>query len=501
MIWGDGIMKRIDKIMMISIFTLAVVWTVCIIFGGLGMGLIVGVGVYLACTFTYGKELGKKQSKEGKWLLVPIGLTTLCFLLFSNQTLRLFNLLFLIGLLLIHAIEYFGKSDYKIFLPEWCKDVISLGITLPFVKLDRPVLLVKEEVSTGKREKLKVIGKVLVGVVISLPMLLIVIGLLVSSDAAFEGIIGAIFNNLFSVDLSWLFARGFTVVILFFMLFSYFYGLTHSDEEIAITSEPLEISIREKRGLDFIIVGTITTLLCFVYFIFFLSQSVYFISAFHGILPENFSFASEYARRGFFETLPLAGFNLIVVCILGKGTDFMGSLKKKYYAKGIICFITVFTLFMVACALSKMIMYMERFGLTMKRVQVAWFLCVIVIMVIFVFIKLFVEQFKFIRNLFIAFTIMYLGFNYANVDYIVSSYNVRLYEAGVTNNLSGCYDLGPAAMLPISKMIEDKKELLEDDEIQMLVQDFKREAYIYKWQEWNVTDDRVYNRLKTLSKE
>lgn len=494
-------MKKIDRIMMINTFVLAVIWTICIIFGGLGVGLVIGVCAYLGCVLVYGKELNRKQGKNEKWLLVSIGLTSLCFLLFSNQVLRVFNVLFLVGLLLIHAIEYFGRSDYKIFLPEWCKDVISLGITLPFVKLDKPVVLIKEEVSAGKREKIKVIGKILIGTLLAFPMLLVVVGLLASSDAAFEGIVDVVLKDLFSVDLSWFFARGFTVVILFFMLFSYFYGLIHSGGEIAITNDSLEACTGEKKRLDFIIVATVTTLLCFIYLIFFLSQSVYFISAFEGVLPENFEFASEYARRGFFETLPLAGFNLIVICILGRGTDFLGSLKKKCYAKGIICFMTAFTLFMVVCALAKMVMYMQRFGLTMKRVQVAWFLCVIVIMVIFVFIKLFVEKFTFIRNLFIAFTIMYLGFNYANVDYIVSSYNVRLYRAGVTNNLSGCYDLGPAAMVPISKMIEEDKGLLQDDEIYNLVQGFKRETNIDRWQWWNITDYKVCDILEDLMKE
>lgn len=498
---GDGIMKRIDRVMMINTFVLAVTWTICIIFGGLGVGLVLGVCAYLGCILVYGKELGRKQSKNEKWLLVSIGLTTLCFLLFSNQVLRVFNVLFLIGLLLIHAIEYFGRSDYKIFLPEWCKDVISLGITLPFGKLDRPVVLIKEEVGVGKREKIKVVGKVFVGILLAFPILLVVVGLLASSDAAFEEIVDVLLRSFFSIDLSWFLVRGFSVVILFFMLFSYFYGLIHSDEEIAITNDVLEVHTSEKKGLDFIIVATITTLLCFIYLIFFLSQSVYFVSAFGGVLPEGFDFASEYARRGFFETLPLAGFNLIVICILGRGTDFLGSLKKKYYAKGIICFITAFTLFMIVCALAKMVMYMQRFGLTMKRVQVAWFLCVIVITVIFVFIKLFVEKFTFIRNLFIAFTVMYLGFNYANVDYIVSSYNVRLYRTGVTDDLSGCYDLGPAAMIPISKMIEEDKGLLQDDEIYNLVQGFKREANIDRWQWWNVTDHKVCNILEDLMKE
>ena len=172
---------------------------------------------------------------------------SLCFLLFSNQVLRVFNLLLLIGLLLIHAIEYFERSDYKIFLPEWCKDIVSLGITLPFAKLDRPVVLIKEEVSSGKREKIKVIGKVLVGVLLTLPILLVVIRLLASSDGAFQGIINVALNSLFSVNFSWFFVRGFTVVILFFVLFSYFYGLTYPEKEMVITDASLEVGANEKR--------------------------------------------------------------------------------------------------------------------------------------------------------------------------------------------------------------------------------------------------------------
>lgn len=490
-------MKKIDKMMLVSVLVLAIIWTMCVVFGGLGVGIVLGVGAYLACVFMYGKELGKKQSKKLKWLLVPIGLTTLCFLLFSNGVLRIFNLIFLIGLLLIHAIEYFEKSTYEMFLPDWCKDIISFGLTLPFIKLEQPVVLIKDEISLGNKEKIKVIGKVLLGLILALPVLLIVVGLLVSSDAAFEGVIALMVEQLFNINLSWIVARGFVTIILFFMCFSYFWGLTHQeegDEDLVNRREdqgPEETA--EKKGLDFVIVATITTLLCLIYLVFCLSQSVYFISAFQGVLPANFYSMSEYARRGFFETLPLAVFNLIVICILCSNTNCEGSPKKKHYALGGVCFIAAFTLFMVVCALFKMVMYMERFGLTIKRVQVAWFLCLIVIVVVLVLIKVFVEKFRFIRNLFIAFTVMYMGFNYANVDYLVASYNVTLYEVGVTNDLSGCYDLSPAAVGPITKMIEKNKLLLQNREVYDLLQGFRRKATLSTWKEWNLTD---YSAIK-----
>lgn len=498
-------MKKIDKMMLVSVLALAIIWTMCVIFGGLGVGIVLGVGAYLACVFIYGKELGKKQSKEVKWLLVPIGLTTLCFLLFSNSVLRVFNVIFLIGLLLIHAIEYFEKSTYEMFLPEWCKDIVSFGLTLPFIKLEQPVVLIKDEISAGNKEKMKVIGKILLGLILALPALLIVVGLLVSSDAAFEGVMELMLEQFFNINLSWIFTRGFVTIILFFMCFSYFWGLTHQEEGDADLVNQREEDgageIQEKKGLDFVIVATITTLLCFVYVVFCLSQSVYFVSAFQGVLPSNVYSMSEYARRGFFETLPLAAFNLIVICILCRSTNYEGSAKKKHYTLGGVCFIAAFTLFMVVCALFKMVMYMERFGLTIKRVQVAWFLCLIVIVVVLVLVKVFVERFRFIRNLFIAFIVMYMSFNYANVDYLVASYNVALYEAGVTNDLSGCYDLSPAAVGPITKMIEKDKSLLQNKEVYDLLQGFRREAILNTWQEWNLTDYVAIKETQNIEME
>ena len=144
---------------------------------------------------------------------------------------------------------------------------------------------------------------------------------------------------------------------------------------------------------------------------------------------------------------------------------------------------------------------MERFGLTIKRVQVAWFLCLIVIVVVLVLVKVFVERFRFIRNLFIVFIVMYMGFNYANVDYLVASYNVALYEVGVTNNLSGCYDLSPAAVGAITKMIEKDKSLLQNKEVYVLLQGFRRKATLSTWQEWNLTDYAAMKRTQNIEME
>ena len=66
---------------------------------------------------------------------------------------------------------------------------------------------------------------------------------------------------------------------------------------------------------DFTIVITVTSLLCVVYIMYCLSQLTYFISAFKGILPADYTFAG-YARKGFFECIPLGIINLLLIIVL-----------------------------------------------------------------------------------------------------------------------------------------------------------------------------------------
>lgn len=515
-------MEKAEKWMLGGTLVLAIIVMETILFGGLGLGVVAGVIAYFVCLGLFSKLYKRSMSKLAKWLMIPIVLSTLDFVIFGNTVLRGFNIIFLGILILLHALEVFGKCEQAAFLPAWVGEVLSLGITLPFASINKPVVLVKDELGTGQKKNMKVIGKVLLGVVIATPILLVVVGLLASADAAFEGIINFAFQNL-TFNFDKLGAKSFFVVILFFMFFSYFYGLSHKevrevrenyidpqrardsllmeDESERILNEEHDLinqedSVVNQPGiyLDFVVVSTIGTLLCVVYLIFCCSQLAYFVSAFKGVLPADFS-SSEYARRGFFETLPIVGFNLLTIMFLSYVTK-REKGKKNTYIKVMISFITGFTAFMVTCALSKMFMYMERYGLSLWRVYVAWFLVLSLMVVILVFTKVFWQKLKLIKIVFIVFTVMYLGLNYSNVDYLVARQNVNLYKQGKTSDLSGCYNLSSSALGPIKELVASHPEVLEYQEdmyydtATYILSRLEYNLQNEKWQAFNLADYR-----------
>ena len=471
--------EPIDKIMLIGNAILALVATECMFYGGFGIGFVITVLAYLGCHFYYCKYTKVATSQCAKRLMIPIILTTLCFLLFNNMLLKFFNFLFLVGLLLMHGVATF-KTKEDLLNGYWLKKVMAYSFTLPFYDVDKPFVVLKQYTNEGKKKKFTVLGKVALGIIIGLPFLIMMLNILMSADTAFAAVSHLIMDRFNSIETNWSIGRGIIFVILFFLGYSYFYGLIHREEQIA-QQGVIASTERTKIKLDFVMVATFMTLLSLLYVGYCLSQLVYLVSAFRSILPEGYSLA-EYARSGFFESQPIALFNLGVIMVFGMATRTDTPGKKKY-ATAIISFITGFTFFIIICALSKMVLYMRTYGLTLKRVYVAWFLVLMIFVILIFFVKVVFNKIHLVKMLFIVFTTMYLGLNYANADYFIAKYNVKLYETGVVDEFSGCYDLSAIALVPLEPYIDNHNGSAED-----ILSYHHRLKEEIKWQKWNVSD-------------
>lgn len=482
-------MKKEEKIMLAGVFVLACIIMEMMIFGGFGIGVVIGVAGYFSCFMIIAKYYKKQASRASQLLLIPIILCTLCFVLFSNDVLKILNTLFLMGLLLIHSIEFWGVEDLKLFQTGWSMEVVKLGFKLPFCHFNKPAVLIKDEMNLKENEHFKTVKKILLGILLALPMLLVVLCLLESADAAFAGVLDVILRNI-HFEIGPILKRVIVVVLLFGVLFSYFYGLVTPKEK-------QEVKQGLSVHLDFIIIATIGTMLCLVYVAFYLSQLAYFISAFQGVLPEGFTFA-EYARRGFFENLPLTMINLGGILILGsviKGEEG----RKKAYIKCISGFIAVFTLFMSLCACSKMWLYIQTYGLTLLRVYVSWFLILSSLIVILLFINNIWHKLPVVKGTFIIFTVMYLGLNYSNVDYLVAQQNAALYEKNEVESLSAYYNLSSSAMGPISDLAQKNEAVLQDDAVKYMIEKVQHTQQYEKWQSWNVADAIAVKQAESVA--
>lgn len=471
-------------------------------FGGFGIAVpIVIAAFYIGVVWQY-KERGKVSQVFKDTLFIPILFLAISFGIFSNPVLKFFNLIFLGLLMLLQFGDLFGINTYKRYDAKWFLQVVPLGLMMPFQNWGNALKAVKssDEASHEDRYKIQTLGKIAIGCVIGVPILLIAGGILMGADAAFEGMMNLILSNI-ELDLGNMVPRLLIFIIVFFPLLGFFYGLTHSYEirrGMRYELEEVEgLEVGRKIRLDFTIAMTIATLLALLYLLYFGSQLSYFISAFSSILPEDYTY-SEYARRGFFEMIPIVCLNLGVIGILNLFVAGKEEPTKAKCIKVYAFFFIGFTLFIVITALSKMAMYMGEYGLTLKRIYVTWFLVLCVISLGLIALKMCKKKLKLCKSLFIVFTLMYLGLNYMNPDYQVARYNADFYiEKGTSAvDIESFYSLSLSAVGPFLEINATDYELYTNR-----LENYKWEIeHVDSWQEWNLSYHNANNLLKSLAK-
>jgi len=478
-------MKEQDQKAMIWIAIVTVMLMELLIFGGWGIAVPIAVIIYYVLILWQSKILNIKQSIRVNILLIPIVMTALCFAFFDNGVLKFFNIIFLYGLIILHTSEQFGINRFEILSIGWFSEIFSIGIGMPLKNALEPINLVRKEMKESSKDTIKVFSKILIGLIIGLPIVFIATILLANTDVAFKSVIALISKN-FNFNSEWILMRVIVFIIIFFPLYGFFYGLRKKKEKTNETKEKSKLQI-----LDFVIVITVTSSICVVYMIYCLSQLTYFISAFKGILPIDYTFAG-YARKGFFECIPLGIINLLFIIALSVFTKIEENKKKSNLIKGYSSYLVVFTLFLVISALSKMWLYISVYGITVMRVYVAWFLIVGGITLLLIGIKTYYNKFKLTKNIFIVFTIMFLGLNYVNIDYRIAKYDADLYIIGNVNTVNAFWELSDSALEPLLKISE-----INEYETRDLLEEYKnRLDEKLNWEEWNVANHNAREILK-----
>ena len=300
-------------------------------------------------------------------------------------------------------------------------DVCYIVFAMTFGKLaDGGYALFHKQGEDGSPERRKT-GSVLLGLVIALPVLLIIVPLLVLSDAAFESMV----ELLDFAHLSELIGAAVLGLGLFFLLFGLLFSLPRCERE------PAERSAR--RGVEPIIIVTFLSVVALVYVLYLFSQLAYFFSAFRGLLPEDYSVA-EYARRGFFEMSLLCAINLFIIFLshlLCRKREGKAPLPVR-----LLClFLCVFSLLLAATSLSKIVLYVSRFGMTRLRILTSIFTVLLVVIFLAVILRLFCKKTPYMKITLITASLLLLLTAYANVDRVIAAYNVGAYQSGKLSSI------------------------------------------------------------------
>ena len=214
-----------------------------------------------------------------------------------------------------------------------------------------------------------------------------------------------------------------------------------------------------------------------IYGLFFFTQRSVYLSAFLGIVPDSFT-AAEYARSGFFELCTVAAINAVVVVLMSlfmnESSHAVVILKK--ITNTILAFMT---LILIATALSKMILYIQRFDLTVLRLFSS---AVLVLIAIGFFVSVLAQWIKPVKTapvLIIIALLLLLVTPFLNVNGLVAKYNVDAYlqremENVPENSIDTSYlidDLGDAAIPEAIRLL--KSGTLPEEETLWLNQRLK----------------------------
>lgn len=262
--------------------------------------------------------------------------------------------------------------------------------------------------------------QVLVGIAISVPVLMVVIPLLISSDAAFEGLMVSLFSGI-GVLIAKILLGALLAVFLFSLLFALKKGLERQEFK--------PCSNTDYRNLPAATAVTLFSILSVFYEVYLFSQLAYFFSAFSGILPEGYAITpANYARRGFFELCGVCSINLGLIALITGLARRTESGKIPLSVKITATLICVFSLIFTATALSKMLLYIGFYGLTRLRLLTSVFMVLLALFFVGVVIYLYLKKFPISKYIITVLALLALAVGFADVDRTVAFYNVEKYK-------------------------------------------------------------------------
>ena len=263
----------------------------------------------------------------------------------------------------------------------------------------------------------KTLSKATLGLVCAVPVLCAVIPLLIRSDAAFEGLMQHMFSD---------FASTAAQCILALLLFPLLVGFAFSMRKDA----PRPGDPKPRKRVDTTILAAFLGVLSLCYLVFLFSQLAYFFSAFSGMLPEDYAFTvADYARRGFFEMCWIAGINLCVLyalLLLAKQND--GKIPVLLRVFG--TFIGVFTLLILSTAISKMVLYVYAFGMTVLRIGTSAFMAFMAVVFIALLLRFYIAKIRVLPVAAVTAAVVLLVLGLGNAQRFAAQYNYTAYASG-----------------------------------------------------------------------
>ncbi len=451
-----------------------------LLMGGLNLGVALGLCLGILCSFFYSRPQGKKPGAYSLALLILSLVIGASFARADDTQVKMVLCIMILLAVNLALCLLRSKNRHNAGTAFSLLDgLLTLG--QGFVKLDDVCIgfwsALRSSRSFGAKSR-----AVLLGLGISLPLLIILSPLLLTADAAFEGLMDLLPSIAFrEILLTIILGSGFALI-----LYSRNVALQHCE-----LPEKREAVV---KGLSSLTVNTVLTAVCGVYLVYLVSQLAYFSGGFSGILPEEYTLA-EYARRGFFEMAWLCALNLGI--IVGALWVCLQKDPAPKFTRCLCLFLGIMTLFLVSTASAKMLLYIDSFGLTRLRVLTQVAMVFFGLTTLFVCLWLFVRKLPYMKCVVLTALLLAALVSWADVDTVVARYNTESYLSGKTETVDTRYldELGAGAVPYLDRLCrEAPDENIRDAAYHALTQ--RAEDGYRDLRGWNYADAVAERYLK-----
>lgn len=271
--------------LIIAICALALANSVC--FAGFHLGYAIAQGLCILASVLYLLASGRKLSFYSGALLALSLVITAGFARSDDGFVKFVMVCFLFVAVNLGLCLQAGQNRRSPAGITSVLDAPAVFFQLGFGKLPESFRGLSNAMRNGGTASKKT-GAVLLGALLSVPVLVIVVVLLVSADAAFEGLMEKLPRFDVAELVITVLLGGCTACV----LYTRGAALRHA--------EPGQQEKKYRTGIHPLTVNTVLVMICLVYVVYLLSQLAYFAGGLAGILPAGYTMA-EYARRGFFE--------------------------------------------------------------------------------------------------------------------------------------------------------------------------------------------------------
>lgn len=361
---------------------------------------------FFALTFTLVK-IGYFKNKKALLFFIPIFIISSFNAIFDYNFFSATNVVVMHFLFAFYILKAIEDEEHDMFTLSYALK----GLRTIFGNMILFISVHKKFINKYNEDDSNVLQKILIGLLISFPVLLLLFVLLTSADDVFRRISINFFSDILT---------DFWHVVTFIFIFIFTVGYV---VQAKFTSEKSYLTSYKKVKLDKVIAITFLSLINLLFLTFSIVQVIYLFKGGFMTLPEGMEYA-EYAREGFFQLLfvTIINFSVIVLFL----SFFEGAFDSKV-VKILLAMLCVFTSVLIASSFYRMNLYTKEYGYTFLRNSVITFLCMEVFLIIITFMKLIRKETKFGQYFITTCFVFYMIVNVTGSDIFATYLNTNGY--------------------------------------------------------------------------